>query len=106
MNRNIPELRCTVCQKLLTGGIDTFGSVGDERCREHWLDDPILLLVTPLEDELSDLNERLSDLENERFDLDIQISDIEASIERLEEKIERLNPARRDAVPLRLIFSA
>lgn len=36
-------MNCVVCDKPLTGGLDTFGPQGQEVCQEHWLekgDDP------------------------------------------------------------------
>jgi hypothetical protein len=40
MHEDQPKLiHCTICEKLLFGGLDTFGPIGKELCRSCFLED-------------------------------------------------------------------
>lgn len=83
-------MNCSVCDKPLTGGIDTFGELGTELCMEHFFAPP-----PPTEDDLriAELNDELDALADEIEDLEDQLRQLKDDQYDKEKELDRLQPA-------------
>jgi hypothetical protein len=86
------DVACTKCGCPLSGGLDTYGQVGDEQCFDCFMTPDLSEDVDLLKAELSDARARLSDLEDE-------MGAVEDDVHRIEQELEALYRRQRRPTP-------
>jgi hypothetical protein len=91
------QIKCSVCETPLTGGIDTFGTRGEEVCSTCWYTtaqgnsltewDVLALKIKELNYERDSLLRRIDELDEELESIDDKIAPLRKEIEELRPRV-------------------